>query len=97
MGMDMWGDGMKEVWLFTAKWCVPCQQFKPVLKRALESFNGIKYREIDVDAEKELADQFGIASIPTLVFFKNGEPVDMLVGACSYRTVLNWLKRNVWR
>jgi len=88
---------LKEVWLFTAKWCEPCKQFKPVLIEALKSFNGLKYREIDIDKEKEVAEKYGISSVPTLVFFNDDEPVDILVGARSYKPLVNWLKKNVLR
>jgi len=67
---------------FWASWCQPCQVLKPLLKRVVESYNGeILLAYVDTDAEQNLAAQFGIRSLPTVMLFKDGEVVDQFMGA----------------
>ena len=67
---------------FYADWCGPCQALTPIV-RGLESEYGdsLKVRKIDVDEEPELAAQFQIRSIPTLMLFKDGEHKETIIGA----------------
>jgi thioredoxin 1 len=64
-----------------ADWCGPCQQMAPIFE-ALEKEMGdsIKFAKINVDDSRELAVEFGVTSIPTFVFVKNGEPVAREIG-----------------
>lgn len=67
---------------FWAPWCGPCKMMGPVIDQMAEEFGDkILIGKVDVDQEKELAREFRIMSIPTLIFFKNGEPVETLHGA----------------
>lgn len=66
---------------FWATWCGPCKMIAPfVTEIANENEGKIKIGKINVDEEPELAVQFKISSIPTLMFFENGQVKDMLVG-----------------
>lgn len=66
---------------FWATWCGPCRMLAPVIAQiAEEQKDSIKVGKIDVDEEPELAMRYGIASIPTLKVFKNGEVVQTSVG-----------------
>jgi thioredoxin 1 len=56
---------------FWAAWCGPCRAFAPVFERASEKHDGIVFAKVDTDAEQELAMQFGIRSIPTLMVFRD--------------------------
>jgi thioredoxin 1 len=56
---------------FWAAWCGPCRAFAPVFERASEKHEGIVFAKVDTDAEQELAMQFGIRSIPTLMVFRD--------------------------
>lgn len=67
---------------FWAEWCVPCKMVAPVLDALAEEYDGkIKFTKVDVDTNPQTAMKYGIRSIPTLLFFKGGSPVDQVVGA----------------
>ena len=66
---------------FWATWCGPCRMLAPTIARIAEEQEGkIKVGKIDVDEEPELSVQYGIASIPTLMVFKNGQVVNKSIG-----------------
>ena len=69
---------------FWAEWCVPCKMVEPVLEQIAGEQDGkLKIARVNVDEQSELASQFGIISIPTLLLFKGGEVVNKQVGAGS--------------
>ncbi|HPZ22411.1 MAG TPA: thioredoxin, partial [Bacillota bacterium] len=66
---------------FWAGWCGPCRMMAPVLDEAAAELEGkMKVVKVNVDEEVSLAEEYEIMSIPTMLVFKSGEPVDMLVG-----------------
>lgn len=66
---------------FWATWCGPCKMLAPVLSEIAEEYAGkVKVGKVNVDDEQELALKFGIASIPTVLLFKDGHPVASSVG-----------------
>ena len=66
---------------FYAEWCNPCKQIAPVLESlASELGDKVKIVKVDIEDQGELAQRFGVQSIPNLLFFKNGEVVDQVVG-----------------
>lgn len=65
---------------FFATWCGPCKMLSPVLDEFSEKHPEIKIVKIDVDEETPLAIKFGVASIPTLILFKNGKAVNTKLG-----------------
>lgn len=67
---------------FWATWCGPCKMVKPVVEKLAGQYDGkVKVVEVDVDQNPQISGQFGIMSIPTLMFFKNGQPVKTMIGA----------------
>ena len=66
---------------FWADWCAPCRALSPVVEGLAQDFAGrVKIVKLDTEANPETAAQFSIRSIPTLLFFQDGEEVDRLVG-----------------
>ena len=66
---------------FWAPWCGPCRMVGPLLEEIAEERSDIKVVKINIDQERELARQFRVMSIPTLAVMKNGEVVNLSVGA----------------
>lgn len=65
---------------FWASWCGPCMMLKPIFEELSGEMPEVKFCKVDVDEERDLAIEYGVESIPTLLFFKGGELVDTLVG-----------------
>ncbi|MBO7129663.1 MAG: thioredoxin [Prevotella sp.] len=69
---------------FWATWCGPCRMIGPIISKLAEKYDGkIAVGKCDVEENDELAAEFGIRNIPTILFFKNGDVVDKMVGAQS--------------
>ena len=68
---------------FWAPWCGPCRMIAPIIEEIGEDFKdkGVVVGKINTDENQDLAIQFGIRSIPTVLFFKNGELADSMIGA----------------
>lgn len=67
---------------FWAEWCSPCHQVAPVLDQIVAERDGtVKLVKINIDDEPELAGEFGVSSIPTMILFEAGEPAKAAVGA----------------
>ncbi|MFC3867906.1 thioredoxin [Helicobacter equorum] len=73
---------------FWAPWCGPCKMFAPVVEKLAEAFDGkAAICKVNTDEESNLAAKFGIRSIPTLIFMKDGNVVDTIIGAVSESVV----------
>ena len=74
---------------FWAEWCGPCRAIAPILEELSEEKDGsLKVAKVDVDEHKELAGEFGIRSIPTLLLIKGGEVQAQIVGAVNKSALL---------
>jgi len=66
---------------FWAEWCGPCRMIAPILENIADEYAGtLKIAKLDVDANPQTMMKFGVQSIPTLILFKDGQPVERLVG-----------------
>ena len=77
---------------FWASWCGPCKMLAPIVAEIAEEQTGIKVGKVNVDEEQELAQQFGITGIPTLLVFKEGKLVNQGVGFMDKGQVLTLLQ-----
>src|SRR5919109_5315910 len=67
---------------FWAEWCGPCHAVAPVLDKIVEEHGDeLRLVKVNIDEERELAERYGIASIPTMVLFRDGEPAAAVIGA----------------
>lgn len=74
---------------FWANWCPPCRMIAPILEEIAAEYAGkLKVAKLDVDTNPRTTAQFGIMNIPTLILFKDGQPVERLVGAMPKRVLL---------
>lgn len=74
---------------FWAPWCGPCRMVLPVVEEIAEEREDIVVGKINVDEQPELANQFGVMTIPTLIVFENGQEVERSVGAKNKKAILN--------
>ncbi|MFD4035097.1 thioredoxin [Streptomyces sp. NPDC058637] len=86
---EVLGAGLPVLVEFTADWCGPCRQLAPVLSAvAAEEADRIKVVQIDVDHNPAVAGRYAVLSMPTLMVFRDGEPVKSMVGARPKRRLL---------
>ena len=76
---------------FWAAWCGPCKMLSPVIDEIAEERSDIKVGKINVDEQPELASQFAVMSIPTLIVFKNGEIANKAIGVQPKDAILSML------
>ncbi len=68
---------------FWAPWCGPCKVLGPKFESVSKQHDDVNFFKLNVDEEADLAQRFGVRSIPTIVFFKDGEPEERVTGAMS--------------
>ena len=77
---------------FWAPWCGPCRMVSPIVEEIAEENAAIKVAKINIDEQPQLASQYGVMSIPTLMVFENGEVADKAVGARNKAFILQMLE-----
>jgi thioredoxin 1 len=86
---------MVEVKKFSASWCGPCRALAPVINEVKTQFSNVKFSDHDVDEDFEVANQFGIRSVPTVVFLKDGVEIDRVMGLSSKNTYVKIINEAV--
>lgn len=67
---------------FWAQWCIPCRTVSPIIEDLAKEYDGkVKVGKMNVDKNSQIAGQYGVMSIPSIIFFKNGQPVKTMIGA----------------
>ena len=77
---------MKSIKYFTATWCGPCQRFKPIMQEVANEGHAVQF--IDIDSQEDLARQYNVRSVPTVVIEQNGSEVNRLIGASTKEVIL---------
>ena len=80
---------------FWASWCEPCKQFSPTVDTFAEEHEEIKVGKVNVDEARDLAFQFRVMGIPTLLLFKDGEKVASSTGVLTREELDAWVKENL--
>ena len=81
---------------FFATWCGPCKMLAPVFEQAGEEMkNDATFLKVDIDQSLELAQQFRISTVPTMMIFKNGKPVETLVGFMPKERIVQKVKSHL--
>lgn len=78
---------------FYADWCGPCKMVAPIVAELADEYAGVfKIGKLNVDQESATAEKYRVMSIPTLIIFKNGAPVDTVVGAVPKKALIDKLE-----
>jgi putative thioredoxin len=81
---------------FYAAWCFPCKILSPILEKITRDYNGkLILAKVNVDKAQIITNEYGIMSVPTVILFKNGKPVDYFVGALPEPQIRDWLKERL--
>jgi len=81
---------------FWANWCGPCKMIAPIVEELAKEYDGkVKIGKVDVDNNPNSAASYGIMSIPSLVFFKNGKVMDQVTGALSKASLKKKIEENL--
>lgn len=79
---------------FYADWCGPCKMLAPVLEQVDQELEGVNIVKVDVEESKDLAKQFNVYSIPTLIIFKDGEQVAQSLGFQPKEQLIKWINNH---
>lgn len=66
---------------FWAEWCAPCLILAPIIEELAEDYPQVGFGKLNSDENPDIASRYGVMSLPTVIFFKDGEPVDEIIGA----------------
>ncbi len=81
---------------FWAPWCGPCQSMAPAFASAtIQLEPGVRLAKVDTESQQQLAAQFGIRSIPTLILFKGGKELVRSAGAMGTSDIINWTRQHL--
>ncbi|MAP18341.1 MAG: thioredoxin [Aurantimonas sp.] len=90
---DVLGSDKPVVVDFWAEWCGPCKMIAPSLEEISNEMDNVRIAKVNIDENPDIAAQFGVRSIPTLMLFKNGEHADTMVGAQSKSKLVDWINK----
>jgi thioredoxin 1 len=86
---------MVEVKKFYAEWCGPCKVLSPLMENVKTKFTNVKFENVDIDSQFEIAQKYFVRSVPTVIIEKNGKEVERFVGVQSELAYINALNENL--
>jgi thioredoxin 1 len=81
---------MVEVKKFYAEWCGPCKVLTPLMENVKTKFTSVKFENVDIDSQFEIAQKYFVRSVPTVIIEKNGKEVERFVGVQSELGILDF-------
>ena len=79
---------------FFANWCGPCKMLSPVVEQLSEDIKDVKFIKVDVDVSPEVAAEYGVMSIPTLIIFKDGKEISKQIGLMPKDALVDFINEN---
>ena len=86
---------MIQVKKFYAEWCGPCKVLTPLMENVKTKFSNVKFENVDIDSQFEIAQKSFVRSVPTVIIEKNGKEVERFVGVQSELAYINALNENL--
>ena len=86
---------MIQVKKFYAEWCGPCKVLTPLMENVKTKFSNVKFENVDIDSQFEVAQKYFVRSVPTVIIEKNGKEVERFVGVQSELAYINALNENL--
>ncbi|MCR8745720.1 thioredoxin [Romboutsia lituseburensis] len=80
---------------FFATWCGPCKMLTPIFEELSNSMTDVDFVKVDIDQSLSIAQKYDITSVPTMMIFKNGEPVDTIIGFVPKQNIENKLRMHL--
>ena len=80
---------------FYANWCGPCRKMGPLLEEVETELKGVKFTKINTDDNLNMAKQYQVSGLPTLMVFKNGEPVERIVGLMPKSSIITNIEKHI--
>ncbi len=81
---------------FWAEWCGPCKEISPILEEISNEIGGkIKILKLNIDENPNIPNKYAVQSIPTLIIFKNGEPIATKIGSAVKSELLKWIETSI--
>jgi thioredoxin 1 len=80
---------------FFAEWCMPCLMLAPVIEELSEKMKKIKFGKVNIDESQDLAEEFSVMSVPTLIILKDGKEVDRIIGTLPADVLEEKIKKHL--
>ena len=79
---------------FYAEWCGPCKMLGPIIEEVADELNGIQVMKVNIDEHGDIAQKYGVMSIPTLILFKDGNEVNKSIGFMPKEDIIEFVSQN---